>query len=859
MVRLVRAIGLPYLRASRGRSALVAGGAAIGVALIVAIQVVNASALASFRRSIEEAAGPAALEVTLGTGEIGFAEDALEVVRADPEVLSAVPRVRGTLTLAGDADEALQLFGVDVMGGDGLERYRIAAVTDRRALGEALLDPRALLVTREFAAQRALRVGDVLAVSAPAGVTELRVRGLLEADGLARALAGRLAIMDLPAAQLVLAKPRRLDQVDVMLAPETDVEAVAARLRARLPATLSVERPAQRGALYDRILGSFQTMLTGLSLLCLVAGTYITYNTTSTGAVHRALAIAGLRVTGADRSQLFRLLVFEALLLGSIGTAVGIPAGVLLARLLAGLVTESMGVIFQLRFAFNELVLDPGPHLRIAALGIGATLFGSCFAARRVTALEPLEVLRADLRALSVRTSPRRLIGWWFALVAMTVVALVLEVRLKSAGWGNFGSTLWFASPIVIAVPLVTVAAPLLGRLMRRLFGPAGTMAADGLVRAPTRTGVTVAAIALVLTVGITFASMARSHHESVRGYLTGGMFASDLVVSAVATEGGWLESPVPPSVAAEIRAIAGVAGVETLRVLPGQLYRGQRIAVAGLSGGLFDPGRYPRGWYRKGDPRDAAAALRAGRGVVISTSFADRFATDVVAPITLDTPTGTLTLTVVGIAPEYASDRGSVLLSASLLASRWEDAALNWALVSVAEGTTVDTIRAAIARRLGERHRLKILTLEQVVQYINEKIDRAYAFTMAIQLLIVIVTVAGIFDLLVAAIAERRRELAVWRMIGADAALVRRAVTLESGAIGLLGSVLGIAVGLVTARIWVAIHYRYLIGYHLEHHFAAGSAAWYMALVMLMTVASGHAAARYATRQSILRGIQTS
>jgi putative ABC transport system permease protein len=621
---------------------------------------------------------------------------------------------------------------------------------------------------------------------------------------------------------------------------------------------LNVQRPAQRGALYERILSSFQTMLVGLSLLCLVAGTYITYNTTSTGAVHRALGIAGLRVTGADRRQLFGVLMLEALLLGAVGTAIGIPAGVLLARLLGSLVTESMGVIFQLRFGFGDLVLNPGMQALIAALGIGATAFGSYFAARRVTTLDPLDVLRADLRTLAVRTSAARLLGWWLALVATTVLALVLEMRLKSVAWGNFGSTLWFASSIVIAVPVVTVAAPLLGRLLGRLFGPAGAMAADSLVRAPTRTGVTVAAIALVLTVGVTFASMARSHRESVRGYVTGGVFSSDLTISAVATEGGWLESPVSMAVAEEIRGIPGVAVVETLRILPGQLYQGQRITVAGISPGLFEPSRYPPGWYRKGDPEDAAVTLQTGRGIVISTNFADRFAADVGTTVTLDTPTGPLALPVVGIAPEYMSDRGSILLDAGLLASRWQDGLVNWALAFVADGAEPAAVRAAIARRLGDRYRLKILTLNEVVDYLSEKIDRAYDFTVAIQLLIVIVTVAGIFDLLIAAIVERRRELAVWRVIGADAAAVRRAVTLESGAVGLLGSALGIAVGIVTARIWVEIHYKYLLGYHLEPHFAGGSAAWYTLLVMLMTVAAGYGAARYATRQSILGGIQT-
>jgi ABC-type antimicrobial peptide transport system permease subunit len=116
---------------------------------------------------------------------------------------------------------------------------------------------------------------------------------------------------------------------------------------------------------------------------------------------------------------------------------------------------------------------------------------------------------------------------------------------------------------------------------------------------------------------------------------------------------------------------------------------------------------------------------------------------------------------------------------------------------------------------------------------------------------------VAGIFDLLLAAISERRRELALWRVIGADERAVRQSVIIESATIGALGALLGVAVGFVTSWIWIGVNFRYLLGYYLEYHFALGPTAWYVALSMIMTVGAGYAAARYATQQSVLDGIQ--
>jgi putative ABC transport system permease protein len=157
----------------------------------------------------------------------------------------------------------------------------------------------------------------------------------------------------------------------------------------------------------------------------------------------------------------------------------------------------------------------------------------------------------------------------------------------------------------------------------------------------------------------------------------------------------------------------------------------------------------------------------------------------------------------------------------------------------------------------IGGRYSVKVLSSREVLEYLWEKIDGAFAFTNAIQLLIIIVTVAGIFDLLLSAILERRRELALWQVIGADGRAVRRSVVIESGTIGAIGAVLGVAVGLVTAWIWVGINFRYLVGYYLEYHPAWIAVGWYIVLIMMMTMLAGYGAARQAMRQSVLEGIQ--
>jgi len=145
-------VSLREHRAHWGRALLVVAGIATGIGLIIAVDIINASVLAGFQRTFETLAGPADLEVTLGIGEVGFAEDVVDVVRRDRDVTVAVPLVRGTITLADDATESLQLFGAELTAEEDLARYGVGLASDRRAALAALNDPHAILVTAALAA-----------------------------------------------------------------------------------------------------------------------------------------------------------------------------------------------------------------------------------------------------------------------------------------------------------------------------------------------------------------------------------------------------------------------------------------------------------------------------------------------------------------------------------------------------------------------------------------------------------------------------------------------------------------------------------------------------------------------------------
>ena len=91
----------------------------------------------------------------------------------------------------------------------------------------------------------------------------------------------------------------------------------------------------------------------------------------------------------------------------------------------------------------------------------------SYLAARRMADLDPLAHLQSTQPdETSARKNNHRLVAWWAALLSVSALAFVLEENLKSIAWGNFGSTLWNASVIVIVTPIVRWLSAPLSRLL---------------------------------------------------------------------------------------------------------------------------------------------------------------------------------------------------------------------------------------------------------------------------------------------------------------------------------------------------------------------------------------------------------
>ncbi len=852
MPRLLASISAREARGRAGRSALLLGAVATGVALIVAVGLINTSVLASFQRTFETAAGPADLEVTLGSGEVAFDEALVEVLRRDRDVVAAVPLVRGTVAPADDPADALQLFGAELTAEEDFARYGVHLATARRAALAALEDQHGVLLSEKVASRLRVEVGGSLRLATPRGVETFTVRGLIAPTGLAAALAGQLVVMDLAAAQTQLAKEGRIDQADIALVAGADAEQVGRRLAAALPSGFAVGPPGTRAARYGDILRGLQTTLAGMSLMCMVAGLAVIYNGMSASMVHRMSALATLRLLGADGPTLFRLVLAETILFGVVGSVLGAGVGILLARLLLGLIGQTMGTMVQMRFIVPNVSVDwPAVLLAIGA-GTATAVLAAWVPARQALWLDPLRMAKVGD---DHRPSAARMLALWVTLVGLGLAGILVGGHVRAGAVTMGGATLWYLSIAAVAVPFVMLASAWSLRGLPRLFGMYGRLAAESLVRVPARAGMTVAAIGYVFAIAVTLAAVIESYVLGAREFVA-EIHDGDLVVSAVATEGGWLETPVGPEVPDAIARVEGVVRVEPARVLAGHHFGTARVGILALEPAALL--RFGTRLWREGDLATGRELLATGEGVAVSTVFAQTYGTRVGDDLAIDTPSGSLTLPVVGIVADMSSSSGTMLLSRRRYAEAWHDPTVSRLNVFLAPGANLDRVTERMREALEGRFRLKIHALADTLAYIDAKIREAFMFSRSLQLLIVIVAVAGIFDLLLARIHERRRELSVWRVTGADDRSVRRSLLVESLTLAAAACALGFPFGVATAWLWVRCIIPSLVGYDIPLAVPLLPCLATVAVVAAATAAAGRIAAGRATRTPILDGLRT-
>lgn len=788
-------------------------GVALGVAVMVAMDLAIQSSREAFRVSSETVAGRATHQLLPGAA--GIPDRVLAELRVEGGVRAAAPVVEGFVTSPLLPDRPLRLLGLDPFS-EAPFRPWLAGGPGTGVDGSLLLvRPGAVFLSRETAEAAGVEEGDRLPVRAGSREGELEVAGVLEPEDRASRLGLRdLLVVDLAEAQQQLDRTGRLDRIDLILPDRAGEEE---RIGALLPEGIRLERAGSREATMAEMIRAFDLNLTALSLLSLVFGVFLIYNTMTFSVVQRRGTLGTFRALGATRGQVVGSVLGEALLLGALGSALGLVGGVILGRGLVRLVTRTINDLYFV-VSVEGLALPPGALIQGAALGIGATLLAALPPAWEAGSTSPREAMSRSAVEGRVRSVvPRAALAGSGLLLLGGALLLIPTVELAPAFTGLFAILLGFAllTPIT-TVWVVGALRPPLGRLM----GIIGAMAARGVVTSLSRTAPAMAALVIAVSVTVGLGVMIQSFRGSVVQWLDVTLQA-DLYVSNPSLVSARAEGELPAGLAQGVRALPGVAGVSTYRGVDLLTDYGMTRLVAldldprGESGiDLLDA---------PGGPERVFQAFRGGEGVLASEPFAFRNGLAPGDMVRLDGEQGAVQLPVLGVFRDYGSDTGTLMMARSLYDRLYDDPEVTSLGIFLAgagpgaAGVDGEGVADAVRALAGEASPVVVRSNRELRELSLEVFDRTFAITRVLRLLAFAVAFIAVLSALMALQLERRRELGVLRATGMTPEQGWGLITTQTGVMGVVAGILAIPVGIVLAVVMIFVVNRRSFGWTLD------------------------------------------
>ncbi len=725
-----------------GRMLLTLLGIALGLATVVATRLTIRTVDRAYRDLFEGVAGRPALEVT-ANGQGSFAADAAGGLEQILGVKAVLPRIQSAAALvSASGSVAVPVLGIDRAGAADWPVREGRPLTSE---GDALVDP-------GLAESLHLRPGQSLEVWVPAGSFHLRLSGIFQPRSASAASGGQM-IVSLACAQRLFNLPQRINSIQLLLTDDADPSVVQAAITQRLPTGLLVQPPGMRGELARTTLLAAEQGLSALSLVALLAATFVILNTFLLNLGERRKQMAVLRSLGASRRQVLRLLLREALLLGLAGAISGCVGGITLATGLNFLMQKFLGI------ALPSMKLSAEPFILAALLGPGASVAAACLPAWHASRRPPLAEL------LPQRTQSEEVLPRWLWQLGLLLLALGIGLEI-ALGRGCFSDTVSrnFLAPAialllvggVLALPLVIV--PSLRLLGILPLGLEGRFAIQQLARHRGRTSLTSGVLFLALVVAIAFGQALRTTLRDLQHWYRQTIVADFLIRGAMPDSSFTLAPALPEALAEEIRRCGDVT-VDLISFLPAEVEDQQVLVLART----FAADRPLPLDLHEGDETSVRRGLSSGE-VVLGTGLAQRLGLHRGNMLKLTTMEGVRELRVAGTAVEYASGGLALYMEWETARKLLDLPGVHVFLVSNRMGT------GSLSSNLHdfcERYHLLLQSNADLRSLIEGMLGRVSGALWGLMVLAFAVASLGIVNTLTMNVHDQTREFGVLRALG--------------------------------------------------------------------------------------------
>jgi putative ABC transport system permease protein len=801
------------------RTALTVFAVALGVGVVLAIDLAGTAAAGSFRSSVESLAGDADIEIT-ATG--GVPDQVAGILATLPYDLSVRPRIEDFATLV-TSGRSVPLIGIDAV-----------ANRPEQSAASGDWDPSGVWVAPDLG----FRKGQTVTLQFGDRIGQYKVAGYLDPS------AGDAIVMDIGTAARDLRRPDRVDSILVKTPPQPDVQEWIRRIQPTLPSGVTVRPQGSRTAENRRMLAAFRWNLRVLSYIALLVGAFLIYNTISFSVVRRRPEIGIVRALGAARSGILLVFLGEAAVFGIAGAIAGIGLGRFMAEGSVRLVSATVESLYvSSRPAPVEIT---GSTLVLAfSIALAVTIAAALAPALEAARVPPVEAMSRGQREHVATVHKTRDL---FVAGVLGLAAAIAWNAPPLAGKPVFGyaAALLLVACSAFAIPaMVWAISTATSRALKMLLGVEAMLASRSLAASLRRTSVLAGALSTAIAMMTAVGIMVGSFRETVQIWMDNQLKA-DLYLRPAGNASTDRHPTLDPDLPPRIAAIPGVGAVDAFRAyetsydgLPATLGSGDTSVALRFGRARFLDGRRPE---------DVLPELHGHDAAIVSEPFANKHNVRAGGKITLALGARRVSFRIAGVYYDYANERGYIIVDRSTMLKYLPDPAASNLAVYLQPGASVDAVRTAIERATAGQ-RVVINSNSKLKSNAIKVFDRTFAITYALEGVAVVVAVMGVAGALLALVIDRRREFGLLRFVGASTRQIGKLILIEAGLLGLFANIAGLVLGFVLSLLLIFVINKQSFGWTIQFHWPVTVLAGALSIVYAATILAGLYPARIAMR----------
>lgn len=782
-------------------------GIAIGVAVYLGVSLANDSARRAFDLSSE---------IVLGnvTHKLVAVEDRLDQqhyqrIQGDLGIAQAAPVIEVEVGLVGLVEEAgsfgprlrsQSLIGIAPFQELGVRSLLASASGNNQsplnAMTELMTQTNAVMVPALLAGELGLQAGDVLSIIYQDRPRDLQVVAIADAD---EGESGRL-VTDIATAQEIIGDFQHISRIDLIL-NESEFEQLA-----EIEFADAILVPAANSdQAFNQLTSAFYINLQAMSLLALVVGIFLVYASVSFAVTQRRKTFGTFRAVGVRKQEILVSCLQEALLIGAIGTVLGLILGQLLAQGLVEIVLRTINDLFfdqRLRPAAQSPLL----YVQATLLGLLAALLAALFPALEASRYSPMHAIRrVDLELHFMRGSNRALL---LSLASFVVAGVLLRVDSKSLYLGFTAIFLVIIGGALLCPLFVRWLMNCLAPTAQKVAGLEGSMALRGIAASLSRTGTATSALAVAVCTLIGVGVMISSFRLSLTNWLDDSLQA-DIYVNAApnAPEGALSEL-----IKANLLSLPGLESFSETRFAEIPSSYGELDLRAVKPAESASPMT-----LLYGETEAVFAGMNPSSHVLISEPFAYRAGLGIADQIELPTPDGVQKFTVSGVYRDYGTDAGAITLALESYRSIWGDQQTGGLGLYFESGTNLEDMEARVELLIQEHPSLRMFSSRQVRDMAVEVFDRTFQITEVLRLLAGIVAFIGLLSALMALQLERGSEDGLLRALGFTPGQIGRLHLFQASMLGLCAGLLAIPLGTALAALLIEVINKRSFGWFMD------------------------------------------